>query len=96
MEAIVEGGDGWMPGGSIDSIERKLGELRRRWSQAGRPEHGPVIWAIQGIVDDDALRADLDRLAELGVAEVLISFDAIDADEILPVLDRYAKVIASR
>jgi hypothetical protein len=96
MEAIVEWADGWMPGGSIDSIERKLGDLRRRWSQAGRPEPGPVIWAIQGIVDDDALRADLDRLAELGVAEVLISFDAIDEDEILPVLDRYAKVIASR
>jgi hypothetical protein len=38
--------------------------------------------------------ADLDRLAGLGVAEVLISFDAVEADEILRVLDRYAKAIA--
>jgi probable F420-dependent oxidoreductase len=95
MNAIVEWADGWMPGGSIGSIARKLAELRQRWSEAGRPEAGPVIWAIQGIVDDDALRGDLERLAGLGVEEVLISFDTTDKDEILPVLDRYAKVIAS-
>ena len=53
------------------------------------------MWAIQEITDDDGFRADLERLADLGVAEVLISFNAIDKDEILPVLDRYAKVIAA-
>jgi hypothetical protein len=33
--------------------------------------------------------------AGLGVAEVLISFSSTDRDEILPVLDRYAKIIAA-
>ena len=95
MDAIVAWADGWMPGGSIDYIAGKLAELRQRWSQAGRPGSGPVIWAIQEITDDDAFHADLDRLAGLGVAEVLISFNTVEADEILPVLDRYAKVIAA-
>ena len=95
MDAIVAWADGWMPGGSIDYIAGKLAELRQRWSQAGRPGSGPVIWAIQEITDDDAFHADLERLAGLGVAEVLISFNTVDKDEILPVLDRYAKVIAT-
>ncbi|HEX9041945.1 MAG TPA: LLM class F420-dependent oxidoreductase [Trebonia sp.] len=95
MKAIVGWADGWMPGGPVGYIAGKLSELRQRWSEAGRPESGPVVWAIQEITDDDAFRADLDRLAGLGVAEVLISFNTVDRDEILPVLDRYAKVIAA-
>lgn len=95
MDAIVEWADGWMPGGSVDFIAARLSELRRRWAQAGRQESGPVIWAIQEITSDDAFRADLERLAGLGVAEILVSFDTIERDEILPVLDRYAKVLAS-
>jgi probable F420-dependent oxidoreductase len=95
MKAIVDWADGWMPGGSVDYIAGKLGELRRRWSDAGRRASGPVIWAIQEITGDDAFRADLTRLAGLGVTEVLISFNSTDRDEILPVLDRYAKVVAS-
>ena len=54
-----------MPGGSVDYIAGKLGELRRRWNDAGRPASGPVIWAIQEITDDDAFRADLEGLAHL-------------------------------
>ena len=69
--------------------------MARRRSEAGRPASGPVVWAIQEITNDDAFRADLERLAGLGVAEVLVSFNTTDKDEILPVLDRYAKVIAA-
>jgi len=95
MSAIVDWADGWMPGGPVAYIEAKLTELRRRWAEADRPTSGPVVWAIQEITDDDAFRADLERLAALGVAEVLISFNTVERDEILPVLDRYAKVIAA-
>jgi probable F420-dependent oxidoreductase len=95
MKAIVDWADGWMPGGPVDYIAGKLSELRRRWSEAGRSKTGPIVWAIQEITDDDAFRADLERLAGLAVAEVLISFNTINKDEILPVLDRYAKVIAA-
>ncbi len=93
MKAIVDWADGWMPGGPVDWIAGKLGELRRRWAEAGRAEAGPVVWVIQEITDGDSFPADLERLAELGVAEVLISFNTTDKDEILPVLDRYAKAI---
>jgi len=95
LEAIVGWADGWMPGGPVDYIADKLRQLRQRWSDAGRPASGPVVWGIQEIADDNAFRADLDRLACLDVAEVLISFDTADREEILPVLDRYANVIAA-
>ena len=95
MEAIVQWADGWMPGGSVAWIADRLSELRRRWIEAGRSESGPIIWAIQGIVDDEKLRVSLEQLNALGVAEVVVGFDAIEKDEILPVLDRYAKVIAA-
>lgn len=95
MQAIVGWADGWMPGGPVDYIADKLGQLRQRWSEAGRPESGPVVWAIQEITGDDDFRADLDRLACLDVAEVLISFNTTDREQILPVLDRYANVVAA-
>jgi probable F420-dependent oxidoreductase len=95
MEAIVTWADGWMPGGPVDYIAAKLGELRQRWDEAGRGDQGPAVWAIQEITDDSAFRTDLARLAALGVGEVLISFNTVEAEEILPVLDRYAKVIAA-
>ncbi|WP_007508159.1 TIGR03619 family F420-dependent LLM class oxidoreductase [Pseudofrankia saprophytica] len=95
MEAIVGWADGWMPGGSISWIADRLVELRRRWAEAGRPASGPVIWVVQDPVDDDRFQARLERLASLGVAEVVVAFDTVDKDEILPVLDRYAKLIAA-
>lgn len=95
MDAIVEWADGWMPGGPVDWIADRLAELRRRWSEAGRAESGPIVWVIQGVLSDEALRRHLGRLHTMGVDEVVIAFDAIDKDEILPVLDRYAKVLAA-
>ena len=95
MEAIVQWADGWMPGGSVEWIADRVLALRRQWSEAGRSESGPIVWAIQGIVDDEELRVSLERLNSVGVAEVVVSFDTIEKDEILPVLDRYGKVIAA-
>jgi probable F420-dependent oxidoreductase len=95
MEAIVQWADGWMPGGPVGWIADRLVELRQRWSEAGRSGDGPVVWVIQGIVGDERLRADLDRLHQLGVEEVVVAFDTTERDEVLPVLDRYAKVLAA-
>ena len=95
MQAIVEWADGWMPGGSISWIGERLADLRRRWSEAGRPASGPIIWVIQDVVDGNKLGARLERLAALGVDEVVIAFDTDDRDQILPVLDRYEKVIGA-
>ena len=95
MEAIVEWADGWMPGGSISWVESRLIELRRRWSEAGRAESGPIIWFVQDAVDAERSGSRLERLTALGVSEVVVAFDTADKDEILPVLDRYEKVIAA-
>lgn len=95
MQAIVQWADGWMPGGSLRVIAERLEDLRRRWNEAGRPTSGPIIWVIQGIVDDEDLRHRLERCHSMGVAEVLVAFDTVERDEILPVLDRYSRVIAA-
>jgi probable F420-dependent oxidoreductase len=95
MEAIVEWADGWMPGGSITWIRDRLTELRRRWSEAGRSASGPTVWVIQDVDGDEKLAARLERLAALAVDETVVAFDTTERDEILPVLDRYEKVIAA-
>jgi len=95
MQAIVEWADGWMPGGSISWIGERLVQLRRRWSEAGRPATGPTVWVIQDVVDAEKLAARLERLAAVDVEEVVVAFDTVERDEILPVLDRYEKVIAA-
>jgi hypothetical protein len=45
-------------------------------------------------MDDDRFSMRFERLASLGVAEVVVAFDSVDGNEILPVLDRYAKLFA--
>ena len=60
MQAIVEWGDGWMPGGPPDWIAGKLAELRRRWTDAGRAG-SPIVWAMQEFeTDDDLARREID------------------------------------
>ena len=95
MQSIIEWADGWMPGGSISWIGERLTELRRRWSEAGRSASGPIVWVIQDVVDAEKLGARLERLAALAVDEIVVAFETIETDEILPVLDRYEKVIAA-
>lgn len=95
MEAIVEWGDGWLPGGSNTKwLAPKLGELRQRWADAGRDESGPIVWPMQELVDDERLRVQLDRFHELAVNQVVLDIPTADREEILPLLDRYAAVIA--
>ena len=78
MQAIVEWADGWMPGGSITWVADRLEDLRRRWSECERSEAGPIIWFVQDVVDDEKLRARLERLTSLGVAEVVVAFDTVE------------------
>ena len=97
FEAIIEWGDGWIPGGNDpDWLAGRLGELRARWADAGREPDGPVVWAMQNVIlGDDELRAQLSRFRDLGIDQVLLDIPTTGSDEILPLLDRYAKVIES-
>ena len=98
FEAIVEWADGWMPGGSHGKwIADRLGELRRRWIEAGRSESGPIVWPMQEVVDDDRLARPARPLrTSSAVDQVVLDIPTAPRDEILPLLDRYAKVIATR
>ena len=97
FQAIVEWGDGWIPGGSNGKwLAARLGELRRRWIDAGRSESGPIVWPMQEVVDDDRLSAQLDRFREMSVDQVVLDIPTATREEILPLLDRYAKVIATQ
>ena len=97
FEAVVQWADGWIPGGSRGTwLAAKLGELRRRWGDAGRPERGPIVWPMQEVVDDDRLALQLDRFRELAVDQIVFDIPTAPRAEILPLLDRYANTIASR
>jgi probable F420-dependent oxidoreductase len=96
FDAVVSWGDGWLPGGSSGKwFAAKLSELRTRWTDAGRAESGPIVWPMQEVVDDERLRTQLNRFAELSVDQVVLDIPTTERDEILPLLDRYAKVITA-
>ncbi|HVA05440.1 MAG TPA: LLM class F420-dependent oxidoreductase [Acidimicrobiales bacterium] len=97
FEAILKWADGWIPGGSHGKwLAARLGELRQRWVDAGRSESGPIVWPMQEVVDDDRLARQLDCFQELAVDQIVFDIPTAPGDEILPVLDRYAKVLATR
>ena len=71
----------------------RVTELRARWRDAERGDPGPLIWAVQDIVDDDTLRLNFDRCAALGVDQVVLDLQAAEGGHLLPLLDRYAAVL---
>ncbi len=97
FDAIIKWADGWIPGGSHGTwLAARLGELRRRWVDAGRPESGPIVWPMQEVVDDGRLARQLDRFQELGVDQIVLDIPTAPRDEVLPLLDRYATMLATR
>ncbi|SEO69695.1 probable F420-dependent oxidoreductase, Rv2161c family [Trujillonella endophytica] len=97
FEAIIDWADGWIPGGhDLDWLATQLEELRSRWVDAGRDEAGPVVWPMQNFVlTDEQLQSRLERLRELSVHQVLLDIPTAGRDEVLPLLDRYANVLAA-
>jgi hypothetical protein len=51
---------------------------------------------MQEVVDDDRLSAQLDHFHELSVDQVVLDIPTAKREEILPLLDRYTKVLATR
>jgi probable F420-dependent oxidoreductase len=79
-------GDGWIPGGDIREVLPKFREMAR---EAGRDPAGMEITSF-------ALGEDLDRvkrLYEMGVARVVPMFPPEKADKVLPIVDRWAKIM---
>jgi probable F420-dependent oxidoreductase len=85
-------GDGWIPHASrpqYGDVTDFVPRFRQMAAEAGRdPASLPVtVWGVS----EDAGR--LDRCRELGIARVVVSLPSAAADEILPILDRWAGLI---
>jgi probable F420-dependent oxidoreductase len=79
-------GDGWIPGGDIREVLPKFREMAR---EAGRDPAGIEITSFATGEDLDRVK----RLNEMGVARVVPMFPPEKADKVLPIVDRWAKIM---
>jgi probable F420-dependent oxidoreductase len=86
--AIVELCDGWMPIGGA-GLSRTLPELRGAMKAAGRDPDGLHIVPI-GVIPEPA---KLEHYEAVGITEVVLRVPARGRDEVMAVLDDYARYI---
>jgi probable F420-dependent oxidoreductase len=79
-------GDGWIPGGDIREVLPKFREMAR---EAGRDPAGIEITSFATGEDLDRVK----RLKEMGVARVVPMFPPEKADKVLPIVDRWTKIM---
>jgi probable F420-dependent oxidoreductase len=85
---IAEYADGWIPIGGA-GLQRTLPELRSAWDARGRdPSQLQVV--PMGVLPD---RAKLEFYAKLGVTEAVLRLPSAPRDEVMPVLDEYARFV---
>ena len=87
--AIAEYADGWMPIGGR-GIAKALPELRRLYEQRGRDPDTVRVMPIGSIPEP----GKLEYFGSLGVEDVVLGVDHGPRDAVLPVLDRYAEIVA--
>jgi probable F420-dependent oxidoreductase len=88
FERIAQCAEGWMPIGAR-GLGRHLPLLRELFADAGRDPS--MLRAVpSGTLPD---RGKLGHLRQLGVTEVLCQLPSGPADEVLPVLDQYARYV---
>jgi probable F420-dependent oxidoreductase len=82
-------GDGWFPNASGGNPDEYMPRFRQMATEAGRdPNTLPVT--IGGSPED---LGQLQKFRDLGAARVNVSLPAEGADQVLPVLDRWAKLM---
>jgi probable F420-dependent oxidoreductase len=79
-------GDGWIPGGDIREVLPKFRDMAR---EAGRDPASIEITQFALAEDPDRVK----RLNEMGIARVVPMFPPEKADKVLPIVDRWAKVM---
>jgi probable F420-dependent oxidoreductase len=82
-------GDGWYPNASSGNPEEYLPRFRQMAEEAGRDPRSLSV-TLGGAPDDPE---KLRRYRDLGVTTVNISLPSGKADEILPMLDRWASLV---
>lgn len=87
---IAEYGDGWIPIGGR-GVRSALPDLERAFEDAGRDPETIRIVPFGTIPDP----GKLEYYASLGIDEVVLRLPPRAADEVLPRLDRYARLVTS-
>jgi alkanesulfonate monooxygenase SsuD/methylene tetrahydromethanopterin reductase-like flavin-dependent oxidoreductase (luciferase family) len=85
----VRYGDGWYPNASAGDPEVYLPQLRQMAAEAGRDPKSLTV-TIGGAPED---AKQLQRFRDLGVVRANVSLPAEAPDQVLPILDRWAKLI---
>jgi probable F420-dependent oxidoreductase len=86
---IAEFADGWIPIGGA-GLQRTLPDLRRAFEARGR-DPGRLQVVPMGVLPD---RAKLDFYQKLGVTEAVLRLPSAPRDEVMPILDDYARFVA--
>jgi probable F420-dependent oxidoreductase len=90
LQRVVDFCDGWLPRGRGGfDIAPSLADLRDRAAKAGR-DMKTISVTVFGASADAAV---LDRYASLGITRVTFGLPSKDRETVLPLLDRYAKLI---
>jgi probable F420-dependent oxidoreductase len=85
---VAEWADGWMPIGGA-GIKQALPELQRAFEARGR-DPASLHVVPMGVLPDPA---KLDYYASIGVTEAILRLPSAPRDEVLPVLDAYARFV---
>jgi probable F420-dependent oxidoreductase len=88
---VIEWADGWMPIGVRTDVVDQIGALRVMAEDAGR-DPSTIEIAIFGAGSGEEV---LEQYAEAGVARVVFGLPPVPRDEVLPVLDRRAALLAA-
>jgi probable F420-dependent oxidoreductase len=85
---IAEYADGWMPIGGA-GLRDKLPLLRAAYAERGRDPSGLHVVPL-GVLPDPA---KLEHYRELGVTEAVLRLPSAPRDQVLPVLDEFARYL---
>ena len=91
FDHIAEYGQGWIPIGGR-GIKDAVPLLRERVAEAGRDPSSLEITPFGSLPD----HGKLDHFEAVGVTEVVFDLPSAPADDVLPLLDRYADLVAER
>ncbi len=90
LQRVVDFCEGWFPRGRAhDAILSGLADLRARAARAGR-DMRTISVSVFGAKADEAT---LDAYAKAGITRAILRLPSEGRDAILPLLDRYAKLV---
>tara|TARA_B100000700_G_scaffold314975_1_gene402326 strand:- start:3822 stop:4658 length:837 start_codon:yes stop_codon:yes gene_type:complete len=88
VSRVIKYADEWMPIGPRVDLPGRLEELREATEAAGRAQIPVSNWGTA------PNREAIDELIDLGVDRAVFGLPSAKSDEIIPILDRYAELIA--